>query len=128
MATKKLWVRIQPRQKAETFFRCGMRFTRDWAGVEVDDATAKRVEAEQMLEVSSARPVDMEGDGSGALAAAPEDPAARLESIRAAIVALDKEDASLWTSGGKPKTEALAAVTGWPVTAAERDAALAGSE
>jgi len=145
---KKLFVRVQPKQGAERFFRCGIEFRQAWQEVEVDAATAARLEAEQMLEVSETKPAELENEapneadpsgdstavtGSGTPAAAPnngapaapEDPAVRLEAIRAAIGQLNKEDAALWTAGGKAKTEAIAAVTGWPVTAAERDAATA---
>ena len=144
----KIYVRIRPRASAQRFFRCGLEFLKAWREVAVDDATAKRLEEEQMLEVSATRPAEMESEapneadpsgdstavtGSGTPAAAPnngapevpEDPAVRLEAIRAAIGQLNKEDAALWTAGGKPKTEAIAAITGWPVTAAERDAATA---
>lgn len=145
---KKLYVRVQPKQGAERFFRCGIEFRQEWKEVEVDAATAARLEAEQMLEVSETKPTELENEapneadpsgdstavtGSGTPAAAPnngapaapEDPAVRLEAIRAAIGQLNKEDAALWTAGGKAKTEAIAAITGWPVTAAERDAATA---
>ena len=145
---KKLYVRVHPKQGAERFFRCGIEFRQAWQEVEVDAATAARLEAEQMLEVSETKPAELENEapneadpsgdstavtGSGTPAAAPnngasavpEDPAVRLEAIRAAIGQLNKEDAALWTAGGKAKTEAIAAVTGWPVTAAERDAATA---
>jgi hypothetical protein len=145
---KKLYVRVQPKQGAERFFRCGIEFRQAWKEVEVDAATAARLEAEQMLEVSETKPAELENEapneadpsgdstavtGSDTPAAAPnngapavpEDPTVRLEAIRAAIGQLNKEDAALWTAGGKAKTEAIAAVTGWPVTAAERDAATA---
>ena len=155
---KTLYVRIQKKQGAARFFRCGIEFTKAWKTLyEVDEATAKRLEEEQMLEVSETKPADLENEApneadpsglstavteSGTPAAAPtigelaakqtvlpggqpppEDPAIRLEAIRAAVSQLDKEDAALWTAGGKPKTEAIAVITGWPVTAAERDAA-----
>lgn len=145
---KKLYVRVQPKQGAVRFFRCGIEFRQAWQEVEVDTATAARLESEQMLEVSETKPAGLENEApneadpsgdstavtsSGTPAAAPdtgtqtapEDPAVRLESIRAAVGHLDKENAALWTAGGKPKTEAIAAITGWPVTAAERDAATA---
>lgn len=159
---KELYVRIQQKQGAVRFFRCGMEFTKAWKRVEVDAATAARLEEEQMLEVSETIPAELEIEtpneadpsgystavtDSGTPAAAPtigetaaklnealggqtvpEDPAVRLEAIRAAIGQLDKEDGALWTAGGKPKTDAIAAITGWPVTAAERDAVTAEGE
>ena len=143
---KTLYVRIKPKTGAEGFFRCGMKFTKAWQKLDdVDNATAKRLAEEQMLEVQDVKPAELESDapneadpsgatsaatssgtsaaasGTGATAA-PEDPAERLTAIRAAVAQLDLADAALWTSGGKPKTDAIAAITGWPVTAAERDA------
>ncbi len=53
----------------------------------------------------------------------PADPQARLEAVKAAIVQLDPANLDLWLKDGKPATEALAAVTAGPVSAAERDAA-----
>lgn len=49
----------------------------------------------------------------------------RLAAIRSAIGMLDAADSPAWTADGKPKTEAIAAVTGWNVSGAERDAAWA---
>ena len=57
---KKLYVRVQPKQGAERFFRCGIEFRQAWKEVEVDAATAARLEAEQMLEVSEAKPAELE--------------------------------------------------------------------
>lgn len=48
---KTLLVRVQPRSGLETFFRCGIKFSQEWQPVDVDDATAARLQAEQMLEV-----------------------------------------------------------------------------
>jgi|GEM_PF-1015939 len=49
----------------------------------------------------------------------------KLAAIKAAIESLDAGNKELFTSSGKAKTEAIAAITGWPVSAAERDAAAA---
>ena len=137
---KTLFVRVQPRSGQKTFFRCGMEFSQAWRKVDdVDAATAKRLEEEQMLEVSETEPDELEneapnaadpaggsdsgtGSGSDASADAPEDAAVRLEAIRAAIGQLDKADAGLWTVGGSPAVSAIIAITGWPVAAADRDA------
>lgn len=43
-----------------------------------------------------------------------------------AVAALDPNDDSHWTSGGKPRIEAVADITGKPVTRAEIDAAAPG--
>lgn len=145
---KRLYVRLQPKSGLKTFYRCGIKFSQDWQPVDdVDAATAKRLEAEQMLDVSETRPDELENEapnaddsvggsstGSGSDASAdasvtkPDDPAEVVLAILAAIGQLNKEDTALWTAGGKAKTEAVAAITGWPVTAAERDAALAVDE
>ncbi len=138
-----LYVRVGPRTGLNKFYRCAMLFTVAWSMVNVDDATAARLQAEQMLEVSEYRPDDFvepsagdsatqtksTGADSGTPAdAPPTDPAERLAAIRAAIAQLDTSDPALFTSANKPKTDALAALTGWPVSAAERDEALEGAQ
>lgn len=55
---KKLFVRIGQKAGPETFYRCGMEFARAWQQVEVDNATADRLQSEQMLEVSEDQPED----------------------------------------------------------------------
>ena len=62
---KKLYVRVQLKQAIERFFRCGIEFTKAWKPVDVDDATAARLEAEQMLEVSETIPADYEETEAG---------------------------------------------------------------
>lgn|GEM_PF-1397849 len=147
----RIYVRVQPKKEVETFFRCAMQFTRAWrpleVGVDVDAATVARLRAEQMLEVSIETPADYveppnEADpsGSGESAAssgtssaaptgkpdaAPTDPEVRLAAIVAAIRQFDAEDNNLYTAKHMPKIEVIQAVTGWPVSAAERDAAVA---
>lgn len=54
-----LFVRVQPKKSSETFHRCGFKFSKAWQEVEVDKATAKRLDEEQMLEVLETRPADM---------------------------------------------------------------------
>lgn len=125
---KQLYVRVHLKTGAEKFHRCGMAFTREWQKVEVDAATAKRLEEEQMLEVSADVPADYVAEAAAAPAAentpvVPTDPAVRMASIKDAIAKLDKDDTSVWTNGGAPKTSAIEAVTGWPVSADERNAA-----
>jgi len=53
----------------------------------------------------------------------PVDETVRLDAIKAAIVALDKNNADLWLKDGKPSTDAIAAITGWLVTAGDRNTA-----
>lgn len=57
---KKLYVRVLPKTGVETFHRCAMPFTRAWSVVEVDAATEKRLNQEQMLEVATEQPEDFE--------------------------------------------------------------------
>lgn len=66
-----------------------------------------------------------EAGGAPAAPVAPTDAAERLTAVKEAIGKLNIDSGDLWTAGGLPKTEAIAQVTGWPVTAAERDAAWA---
>jgi hypothetical protein len=51
----------------------------------------------------------------------PTDPAERLAAIRAAIGNLDPANLDLWLKDGKPSADAIVAVTGWPISAAERN-------
>lgn len=60
------------------------------------------------------------GEQEPVLTAAPADRAAE---IQAAISQLDMTDSSLWLKDGSPKTESIAAITGWNVSADERNAA-----
>lgn len=56
---------------------------------------------------------------------APADEAARTAAVVAAIGQLDTANPGQWLKDGKPKTDALSAITGWPVSATDRDAAWA---
>lgn len=51
--------------------------------------------------------------------------ALRLDTIVAAIGQMDKENADLWLKDGKPSTEAIVLITGFAITADERNAAWA---
>lgn len=133
-----LYARIHPKRGLAKFFRCGIWFTSAWQKLaDVDAATAKRLRAEQMLEVSTTEPegfaLEQEDESptkSNSGDNSPADPelGQRLLAIRDAISKMDREDEALWTSGGKPKTEAISAMLGWNVSAVERDAAMAQSE
>jgi len=54
-------------------------------------------------------------------------PAARIEQLMAAMSRLDPSNPADYTSDGKPRTERLGALTGTPVTADERDVAVAAA-
>ena len=56
---------------------------------------------------------------------APPDDAKRITAIVDAIGKLNVDSADLWTGNGIPKTDALTALTGWPVTGKDRDIAWA---
>lgn len=124
-----LYARIHPKNGAAHFFRCGVRFGPQWQMLRVDDATARRLRSEQMLQVQDTPPQDAPATPTvGELAAAAADEVAqRQAAIGRAIAQLDAQDETLWTGGGKPKTEALSALLGWTVSAIERDAALAAA-
>nr|WP_314710634.1 hypothetical protein [uncultured Comamonas sp.] len=131
-----LYVRIQPKRNVGRFFRCGFAFSQAWLKLEnVDSATAKRLRAEQMLEVTDSKPADWEepatlsGDDkatpdSKTAGVSTEEMAKRMQDIRDAVAKLDPADQALWTGSGKPKTEAISGILGWNVSATERDSAL----
>lgn len=136
-----LYVRVHPKRGVSRFFRCGIWFYQAWQKLtDMDTATAKRLRTEQMLEVSATEPEGFAAEAEEAAASAStasKTPAGqanddevhqRLQDIRDAIANLDREDESLWTSSGKPKTEAISAALGWNVSAMERDAAMAQDE
>lgn len=58
---------------------------------------------------------------------APTDEVERLAAVVAAIGRLDAGNPDQWLKDGKPKSDALSAITGWPVTAADRDSAWAAA-
>lgn len=60
---------------------------------------------------------------AGNTPAAPADETERIAAIVDAIGKLDAADASLWMKNKAPRTEAIEAITGWPVVAADRNAA-----
>lgn len=68
---KTLYARIKPKLGATRFFRCGIEFGQAWTEVRcLDDATAQRLEEEQMLEVTETRPAELDEPQAGDSAAA----------------------------------------------------------
>lgn len=122
-----IYVRINRKSGQEKFHRCGMAFTREWLPViGADVATVKRLKEEQMLEVSETRPDDyVEPTNTPQVGEGVSDEAARLAAIKDAIGKLDVDNAALWTKGGMPQTVAIEEITGFPVSADERNAAWA---
>lgn len=84
--------------------------------IEVDAETAQRLIASRSIDATPEAPSAPE---------APVNAAERLAAIAGAISTLDKQNAKLWTSGGKPQVSAIETVIGWQVSAGERDAAWA---
>ena len=119
----KLYVRVAPKVGLEQFYRCAILFTLAWMLVEVDEATAARLNEEQMLDTSDTVP-----EGYAAEVAEAAKPANSLSdadkviAIRDAMAGLDKTLESNWTKGGFPHTVALTAIVGFDVRAGERDA------
>lgn len=74
---KTLYVRIAQKKEAERFYRCGIEFGRGWKKVsDLDDATAQRLEEEQMLEATETRPAELEDEAQAGDSANAIDPAA----------------------------------------------------
>lgn len=73
---KTLYVRVDRKAAAQKFFRCGHEFGKAWKMVGVDEATAQRLEEEQMLEVAATAPADYEPDAAAAAEAAAAAPVA----------------------------------------------------
>jgi hypothetical protein len=106
---KTLFVRIGTKAGPENFFRCGIEFTLAWQRVQVDKATADRLQAEQMLEVSDeqpddfAEPVDPEADAAAKAAAEAEAAAKAAAEAEAAAKAAAEAEAAAKAASGKKK-------------------------
>lgn len=94
---------------------------------ELSEEEIKAIKEEPMLivtEVEVEVEVEVEAEeGTGGAKTAPVDDAERLAAIVSAIASLNKDDKSLWKNDGAPNTTAITAITGWSVSALERDAA-----
>lgn len=115
--SKKIYTVLSPVDHDNERFEIG-------SPIDLDDK-----QAAELLLVNAIGPTD--GGAAPAPAAgpapavAPADETERLEAIKAAIAGFDKDNADLWLKDGKPATEAIAEITGWPVTAADRNTAWA---
>ena len=119
----KLYVRVAPKVGLEQFYRCAILFTLAWMLVEVDEATAARLNEEQMLDTSDTVPKGYAAEVAEAAKPANSlSDADKVIAIRDAMAGLDKTLESNWTKGGFPHTVALTAVVGFDVRAGERDA------
>ena len=78
-------------------------------------------EAEQLKEAQAIDPESIGDVKDGPTV--PTDPAERQAAIVAAIGQIDTKNADLWLTSGKPNAAAITAITGWNVSAGERDAA-----
>lgn len=83
--------------------------------IQLSDADAK-----ELMEIGA---VELAATQAAAPTINPTDPAARQVAIIDAIAKLDPANADLWLKDGRPDTNAIAEVTGWSVTAAERNEA-----
>lgn len=83
--------------------------------IDLDDKDANPLLAVNVIEISAIQ----------SATSVPTDPDERQAAIVAAIGALDTENADLWLRDGKPDTAAISEITGWSVTAAERNTAWA---
>lgn len=95
---KKAYITLSPVEHDNERFEAG-------ASIDLDDS-----QAEPLLKVGAIAGVDAN---------------ARPAAIIAAIGQLDKDNPDLWLKDGKPDTNAIAEITGWSVSAAERNAAWA---
>ncbi len=91
------------------------------ATIDLDEADASALIAVQAIDAVAV------GEVAGG-SVAPADPAERQTAITAAIGQLDPNDPDVWLRDGRPDTAALAAITGWTVSAAERNAAWAAMQ
>lgn len=87
---------------------------------ELSDEEILMIKGEPMLTVTEVEIDEEVVDPSGALSKEE-----RLAAIVNAIAQLDKEDGALWKSDGAPNAAAIGALTGFAVSAAERDEAWA---
>lgn len=90
------------------------------ASIDLDDEQAEGLLAVKAIVVPDGGEVIFLGSND-----APTDPAVRLSAITTAIGQLDPNNEDVWLKDGKPSGDAIAAITGWAVTAAERNAAWA---
>lgn len=94
-----------------------LKAVREAGCVDVNSITDEKLRASLKLtgEPGTATTVDQQIDN---------DATERVDQILAAIKTLvDRGDSADFASGGKPKTEAIASITGFEVKAAERDSA-----
>lgn len=106
MATKKYTV-LNPVEHDQERFEVG-------ATINLEDKDANPLIA--------AKAIKLDVTQTSSAPTAPTDPADRAAAIKEAIGSLDKDNVAMWTGTGMPKVPAIAAVTGWEVTQAERDA------
>lgn len=99
------------------------------SSIELTVEQAERLKKSGAVEdVAAAAPAEPNAATTAAASAAPAVPtehAERIAAIVAAIGKLDTADNSQWMNSGAPKVPAVEAVTGWQLTAKERDAAWA---
>jgi len=89
----------------------------------------KDEDAQPLLELGAIRLADENSDSASAPTASTvttqADDAERMAAIKDAIGKIDPTDKASHTTDGRPTTAAIVAITGWDVSAKERDAAWA---
>jgi len=122
---KTLFVRISPRKEAERFWRCGIEFGRGWKKVsDLDDATAQRLEEEQMLEVTETRPADLEDEAQAGDSANAIDPNAG-SSVPPVVALSAAESAAAEAAAAEAAAAEAAAAEAAAAEAAAAEAAAA---
>ena len=76
----------------------------------------------------SAVALDASGPAVADAPVVPMDAGERQTAIIAAIGQLDPANNDLWLKDGKPSSDAIAAITGWPLSATERNSAWASMQ
>jgi hypothetical protein len=90
---KNLYVRVKPKGPVSEFHRCGIKHTLQWVLLaDLDDATAERLQNEQMLETSSDKPADFDAQVETA------EPAA--EQVPVGLIGSDVLQAAIAYAGG----------------------------
>jgi len=89
--------------------------------IDLDDKTAAG-----LIEAGAVDPGAIGDTGGGSVI--PGDPVKRQLAIVEAIGQMDTENADLWLRDGRPDASAIEEITGWKVTAAERNEAWASMQ
>jgi hypothetical protein len=112
-------------RKIGAFIECELHEIEEMIGLGHAKATDPAVVAAAEKAAEDARQAQAAAAAAAAEQAEKEAAAARQSAIVEAIGKLDPENEDLWLRDGKPDTNAIADITGFPVSAADRNAAWA---